>query len=102
MEFLSQYGSSSTESSQSSDLDDFLASQLKPRDTRTVYLATYSRANLRKFEGREEFTRADVEVFPTNNVRVLHWCCSLEDHKKSGKHFHVAIKRNDVWKSTTV
>ena len=48
MEFLSQYGSSSTESSQSSNLDDFLASQLKPRDTRTVHLVTKAEKSLRE------------------------------------------------------
>ena len=96
MEFLSQYCSSSIESSQSSDCDDLLASQLKSRDTRTVYLITYSQANLLKFGSREQFARAVVEAFSTKKVRVLQWCCSLENHKTSGKHFHAAIKLNTV------
>lgn len=71
---------------------------LGARDTRQVYLVTYSQADLVKFPSRKEFADALVLAFSKDN-NVIQWCCCLEDHEDGGKHYHVAIKleRKQRW-----
>ena len=64
---------------------------LGARDSRQVYLVTYSQADLVKYPSRREFADALVLVFSKDN-NVIQWCCCLEDHENVGKHYHVAIK----------
>ena len=90
MELLSQYTSnSSSESPDSSDKD----------SVRSVYLLTYSRADLRIFPERKSF--ADVCEAVLNcegpKAKIVQWSCCQESHKKGGKkHFHMAIKLNRI------
>ena len=89
--------------SDSSDLDEPMnthATQSLDRNAvRSVYLVTYSQADLRKFATRAEFASAVVESFSRSTVRILHWCCSQEPHQQSGVHYHMCIKldRNHRW-----
>lgn len=64
--------------------------------TRTVYLVTYSQANLSTFPRRSDFSQAVVESFTQGSAEVVHWCCSLENHSDNGQHYHMALKLNKV------
>ena len=64
--------------------------------TRSVYLITYSQADLQKFTCRADFTREIVESFTQGNCNVSHWCCSLEEHTSGVKHYHMSLKLNKV------
>ena len=92
MELLSQYTSnSSSESPDSSDKD----------SVRSVYLLTYSRADLRIFPERKSFADAVCEAVlncEEPKAKIVQWSCCLESHKKGGgKHFHMAIKLNRTY-----
>ena len=66
---------------------------------RSVYLITYSNADLNKVKSREEFAEIWVNAFGSDNVRQ--WACSCEKHKVSDTvHYHLALKLNRVkrWK----
>ena len=69
---------------------------LGDRDTRKVYLVTYSQADLVKFPSRYEFAMAIVNSFTHGRTKVIQWCCCMEDHKTCGKHYHIALKLNRV------
>ena len=71
-------------------------SAVAPSATRSVYLVTYSQANLEKFPSRNEFAKAIIASFTQGSARVLQWCCSVENHSDSGKHYHMALKLNKV------
>ena len=71
-------------------------SAIAPSATRSVYLVTYSQANLEKFPSRNEFAKAIIASFTQGLARVLQWCCSFENHSDSGKHYHMALKLNKV------
>ena len=71
-------------------------SAVAPSATRSVYLVTYSLANLEKFPARNEFAKAIIASFTQGSARVLQWCCSVENHRDSGKHYHMALKLNKV------
>ena len=67
---------------------------LKPRRVRSVYLVTYSQANLEKFPSRSLFADTVAKLFESTKIKVVQWVCSLEDHEISGVHYHMAIKLN--------
>ena len=69
---------------------------LKTSATRSVYLITYSQADLQKFTCRADFAKAVVQNFSQGNCNVMHWCCSLEEHSSGGKHYHMSLKLNKV------
>ena len=75
---------------------------LGEKEVRSVYLITYSQANLDLFPTREEFASAVVKSSAKCNANILQWCCSCESHKKSGKHYHLSVKldRNQRWLSS--
>ena len=77
-------------------------SSLSSQDVRSVYLVTYSQADMDKFARREDFASAVVESFSQGRAKVKHWSCCLEEHKDGGLHFHLAIKldRNQRWISS--
>ena len=63
----------------------------QPSSPRTVYLVTYSRANVTRFD-RQSFAAAVVSAFQEQGlVDMKQWACSMEEHKDGGKHFHLAI-----------
>ena len=59
---------------------------------RTIYLVTYSQADLSKFPSRESFSVAILNGFEARNVQVVMWVTSLEHHQNAGCHYHMALK----------
>jgi len=72
---------------------------LTEREFRSVYLVTYSRADVEKIPTREVFTCAIVESFSVGTAEVVQWVHCQEKHRKGGDHYHLAIKldRNYRW-----
>ena len=65
--------------------------ELNERQSRRVYLLTYSCADLIKFPSRESFADAVVTSFTKSGINLTHWACCLEDHaNKTSKHYHFA------------
>ena len=97
MDLLKSYCSdeSSSESSENSIVDE----SLQRNELRSVYLVTYSQANIEKFASRHDFAHAVVQAFSRGSAKVVHWCCCREQHQTSGQHYHVAVKldRNQRW-----
>ena len=99
MELLSQYSSSSSSSeSQSDGFEDDLQ-QLTPQQVRSVYLLTYSQADLSIFPEKESFAAAVCEAVSKcegPKAKIVQWSCCQERHKKRGKHYHMAIKLDKI------
>ena len=74
---------------------------LHTRRARSVYLITYSQADLSRFPTREKFATDVVNAFNEGKVKVKSWVCCREAHKEGGLHYHLAIKlaRAKRWKS---
>ena len=45
-----------------------------------------------KFGSLEDFALAVVASFSQGKAQVIHLCCFREKHKKSGEHYHIAVK----------
>ena len=97
MELIESYKSDESLSEQSED--DIGSEELERNQVRSVYLVTYSQADKRKFPTRRSFDEAVVGAFSHGNARILHWCCSEENHSEGGKHYHLALKvnKNQRW-----
>ena len=70
--------------------------------SRSVYLITYSQADIEKVESRTQFSDMVLDSFCRNgNVTVLRWVCSKDEHKDQGHHYHIALKldRQKKWLS---
>ena len=67
----------------------------------SVYLITYSQADLSRLPTREKFATDVVNAFNEGKVKVKSWVCCREAHKEGGLHYHLAIKlgRAKRWKS---
>ena len=92
MELLSQYISSSSQSESSDD-------ELQPAKVRSVYLITYSQADLSIFPDKQSFADGVCEAVLNcegPKSTVVQWTCSQENHKKQGKHYHMTIKLNKI------
>ena len=64
-------------------------------DQRSVYLITYSNADLDKIKTREEFAELWTNAFGEDIVKQ--WACCCEKHKENDKvHFHLALKLKRV------
>lgn len=65
---------------------------------RSVYLITYSQADLNKVPTREAFAEMFVDAFGQDVVKQ--WVCGCERHQDGGLHFHLALKLNRMrrWK----
>ena len=88
MDFLKEYGSS--ESSSTDNEDDIsrdsaegLISNLNDRAVRQVYLITYSKADPQKFPTRESFAQAVVKSFEAINRKIELWVCAAKKLTKS-------------------
>ena len=48
-----------------------------------------------KFPARERFANAIVNAFNEAEVKIKieHWACCLEPHKKGNEHFHVFVSK---------
>ena len=91
-------GSKSSERSDdsSSGNDSRQENSLNCSATRSVFLVTYSQSNLQKFPLRTDFAMAVVDSFTQGSAKVLHWCCSLENHSDGGQHYHMVLKLDRV------
>jgi hypothetical protein len=77
----------------------------KKLNGRRQYLVTYSQADLEKFPSREMFANMLEREFNmgTSAVKVSHWACCKETHKKEeGYHYHCALKLTGVKKWVAV
>ena len=57
---------------------------------RSVYLITYSQADLSTFSTRESFAQAIVEKFRSHGAEVTRWACCKENHVEEEVHYHLA------------
>ena len=76
--------------------------ELHQRAVRSVYLVTYSQADMAKFPTRKNFANEVVKYFQSTKVKVLHWlCCNscIREHGGNMQHFHLALKisKNKRW-----
>ena len=74
--------------------------EIDVRSVRKVYLITYSQADVVRFPTRHSFVEAVLYSFHDTPAKIMHWCCCLEEHPKSGgSHFHMALKldKNQRW-----
>lgn len=69
-----------------------MADVLATQSHRSVYMITYSQADLTMFPGRQEFSEAVVEAFSATTADIIQWVCCQEQHVNGGKHYHMAIK----------
>ena len=71
--------------------------------SRSVYLITYSQADIEKVESHLQFSDMVLDSFRRNGkANVLRWVCSKEEHKIAMRdHYHMAIKldRQKRWLS---
>ena len=81
---------------QSDDLRPLESEELRRNQVRSIYLATYSQANKEKIPTRESFARVLVESFEEFGGKVVQWCCSEEEHRVAGTHYHAAVKLSKV------
>ena len=96
-DFLKSYCSDDSSSEDSENI--VIEESLDNNEVCSVYLVTYSQADIVKFASRQDFALAVVNSFSQGKAKVVHWCCSGEQHKKSGEHYHLALKlyRNQCW-----
>ena len=80
-------------------MEDITNHSLSRRKVRSVYLITYSQANLGIFPTREAFASAVENAFKSVQAKVSNWVCCLERHNTSGVHYHMAVKldKNQRW-----
>ena len=80
--------------------------RLNGRRVRTVYLITYSKANVEIIASRESFAVEVLDSFqnadPTSKTRVAQWVCSQERHHNGESHYHMAVKLDRIRRWLTV
>lgn len=80
----------------SADSDEEVVTTVNARRVRSVYLITYSQADIALVPTRDAFVCAVLEAFQTvgnSAATLVHWVCSKEDHHvNDGVHYHMAIK----------
>ena len=67
--------------------------QLNQRQVRSIYLITYSQAEIEVYT-KEYFATLVVKAFEEGSVKVVQCVCSQESHTEKGEYFHLAIKLN--------
>ena len=67
---------------------------------RSVYLVTYSQADIQRFN-RRTFTEAVVACLNSGKGKVKQWVCCMKNHADGGHHFHMAVLLDRIkrWKS---
>lgn len=79
--------------------------RLNGRQIRSVYLITYSKADVEIIASRDSFAVVVLDSFqnadPTSKSKVVKWVCSQERHQNGEIHYHMAVKldRNRRWLS---
>ena len=66
--------------------------ELQGRQVRSVYLLTYSQADLSVVPDRGAFAEKVVESFRHVGADINQWACSMEQHQEGGWHFHMVVK----------
>lgn len=82
------------------DGDDF--QQEREPKCRSVYMITYSRADLQKVPTKESFAEIITEAFHrSGKARIKQYICSIEAHKDGAPHYHMCLKldRQKKWKA---
>lgn len=97
MDLVRHYETDDSDSEQPQQCDQ--TASMDRNAVRSVYLLTYSQANIEKFRAREDFASAVVNSFASGTASLLQWCCSREPHQNSGVHYHMCVKldRNQRW-----
>lgn len=90
MELIANYSSDISDSEVSIEVNQ--DQNLDPAVIRSVYLLTYSQADIERVPSRRDFARAAVQAFECCNANVLHWSCCLENHEDTGVHYHLAVR----------
>ena len=80
--------------SEESDIEEVAVPQERPSKPREVYLVTYSQADVLKVQSREKFAEIVCAQFNRNDNVVKQWVVSIELHRQSGVHYHLALKLN--------
>ena len=62
---------------------------------RTVYLMTYSRADMAKFPSRETFSSAVIEAWNSCGIRVVQWVVCIEAHSNDCESIDEMPKERD-------
>ena len=61
--------------------------------SRSIYLITYSQANIDIVPTSVSFKDVILEAFEKNGkARIVRWMCSKEEHKDGGFHYHMVVK----------
>ena len=66
-----------------------------PKNARSLYLVTYSQADVTKVPSREAFANIVVEAFNATGKtmnQILQWVCCQELHDDGNPHYHMALK----------
>jgi len=75
-----------------------MAVSTRTRSQRMVYLITYSRADLNRFDSRESFASAVLDTWSTvTSSRIVQFVVCREQHQSTSQngnedHYHMAIK----------
>ena len=74
--------------------DEFAAQELNSRQSRRVYLLTYSQA-------KESFAAAVEKAFLTTGAPLSHWAYCRKMHSNGGMHYHLSasISKLRQWRS---
>ena len=72
---------------------------LRDHRARTVYLVTYSQADIEKVENRKVFADIVTGAFNQNKLFNFaeYWCCAKERHRERGRHYHLLLKLRGVY-----
>lgn len=63
--------------------------------TRSVYLITYSQADLQKVCDKKRFADIVIEAFHKDGTaKVIQYCCVVESHEDGCPHYHMLVKLN--------
>lgn len=97
MDLISAYQSSERDSSSDQSDTAVFRHVLKSRAVRRVYLITYSQADLEIVPQRQTFADIVLKAFSEcSKASIICWVCSKEKHKKSGVHYHLALKLDKI------
>ena len=61
---------------------------------RSVYLITYSKADMKKVPSREKYAEIILEGFSKGVAKVLQYAVCKEQHKDGTPHYHMCLKLN--------
>ena len=83
------------------DDGDYFQEEREPH-CRSVYMITYSRADLQKVPTKESFAEIITEAFHrSSTARIKQYICSVEAHQDGAPHYHMCVKldRQKKWKA---